>query len=140
MKNRRLKLGITIAVAILGIGYVAAQSLGDVEYYKMAHQVVDDPAPWLAKKNLRIHGFVVPGSIDVKVVDQKTVRTFRLEEGGKEIAVHHTGTIPDTFKEQAEVVATGHLVQENGQLILYAKNGDAGVSAKCPSKYGGNKR
>jgi cytochrome c-type biogenesis protein CcmE len=140
MKNRRIKLAATILVAVLGIGYVAAQSLKDVAYYKMVFEVTKNPEPWLAKNQMQLHGYVVPGSIDTKVIDQQTHRTFRLENKGEEITVRHTGTCPDTFKDQAEVVATGKLVREDGKLYLDAVDGDRGISAKCPSKYNGDKR
>ena len=140
MKNRRIKLAVTVLVAVLGIGYVAAQSLKDVTYYKKVDEVAKDPEPWLAKKTMNIHGYVVPGSITTQVVDQRTHRSFKLENAGQEILVRHSGTAPDTFKDQAEVVATGRLTRENGLLVLDAIDGDRGIAAKCPSKYNGDKR
>ena len=139
-KNSRLKLAATILVAVLGIGYVASQSLADVTYYKMVYEVTKDPEPWLQKNQMKVHGYVVPGSIDTNVVDQRTHRSFKLENKGETIFVRHTGTVPDTFKDQAETVVTGKLVRENGQLVMNAVDGDAGISAKCPSKYNGDKR
>jgi cytochrome c-type biogenesis protein CcmE len=140
MKNRRIKLAATVLIAVLGIGYVAAQSLKDVSYYKMVHEVTKDPDPWIAKKEMQLHGFVVPGSISSNVVDQQTHRSFKLEDKGEEILVRHSGTVPDTFKDQAEVVATGKLTREGGKLVLLAIDGDRGVSAKCPSKYNGDQK
>lgn len=142
MKNRRIKLAVTALVAVLGIGYVAAQSLNDVAYYKEVAEITANPEPSLAKATMQVHGYVVSGSIDTKVVDQQTHRSFRLENkvrhGGEEIIVRHSGTAPDTFKDMAEVVATGKLVRENGKLYLDAVDGDRGISAKCPSKYSGD--
>ena len=141
MKNKsRIKLAVTILIAVLGIGYVASQSLADVTYYKMVYEVTKAPEPWLQKNQMKVHGYVVPGSIDTKVVDQRTHRSFKLENKGEVIAVRHTGTVPDTFKDQAETVVTGKLVRENGQLVMNAVDGDAGISAKCPSKYDGDKK
>jgi cytochrome c-type biogenesis protein CcmE len=141
MKNRRLKIIATAAVALFGLGFVAVQSFGDVEYYQMVHKVVENPEPWIAKKTMKIHGFVAPGSIKTEVVAQQTHRSFRLENEGKEIWVRHTGPVPDTFKDQAETVVTGHLALEaDGKLWVTAIDGDAGISAKCPSKYNGDKR
>jgi cytochrome c-type biogenesis protein CcmE len=139
-KNSRIKLAATILIAVLGIGYVASQSLADVTYYKMVFEVTKDPEPWLQKNQMKVHGYVVPGSIDTNVVDQRTHRSFKLENKGETIVVRHTGTVPDTFKDQAETVVTGKLVRENGQLVMNAVDGDAGISAKCPSKYNGDKK
>ena len=119
---------------------MASQSLADVTYYKMVFEVTKDPEPWLQKNQMKVHGYVVPGSIDTNVVDQRTHRSFKLENKGETIVVRHTGTVPDTFKDQAETVVTGKLVRENGQLVMNAVDGDAGISAKCPSKYNGDKR
>jgi cytochrome c-type biogenesis protein CcmE len=143
MKNRRIKVVVTVLVAVLGIGYVAAQSLGEqVAYYKEVAEITANPEPSLAKSTMQVHGYVVSGSIETKVVDQQTHRTFRLENkvrhGGEEIIVRHSGTAPDTFKDMAEVVATGKLVRENGKLYLDAVDSDRGISAKCPSKYSGD--
>ena len=142
MKNRRIiKIAVTALVAVLGIGFVASQSLGDVTYYKLVHEVTADPDPWLAKQQIKVHGYVVPGSITSEVVAQRTHRSFKLENQGQEISVVHTGTVPDTFKDQAETVVTGKLVRDpDGRLVMHAVDGDNGISAKCPSKYNGDKR
>jgi cytochrome c-type biogenesis protein CcmE len=139
-KNSRIKLVITILVAVLGIGYVASQSLADVTYYKLVSEVAVDPEPWLQKNQMKIHGHVSPGTIESNVVHQKTHRSFVLYQGKDEIIVRHTGPVADTFKDQAETVVTGRLIRENGHLVMIAVDGDAGISAKCPSKYNGDKR
>jgi cytochrome c-type biogenesis protein CcmE len=141
MKNKsRIKLAVTILIAVVGIGYVASQSLADVTYYKLVAEVTKDPEPWLQKQQMKIHGYVSPGTIETNVVDQRTHRTFVLHQGKEEIIVRHTGPVADTFKDQAETVVTGKLTRENGKLVMNAVDGDAGISAKCPSKYEGDKK
>jgi cytochrome c-type biogenesis protein CcmE len=135
MKNKKIKILVTVLVAVCGIGYVAAQSLKDVTYYKMVYEVTKDPGPWLEKSQIKLHGYVKPGTIKVRVENQQTHRSFVLENKGEEITIVHAGVVPDTFKDQAEVVAVGKLVRENGQLVLQAVGGDGGISAKCPSRY-----
>jgi cytochrome c-type biogenesis protein CcmE len=137
MKNRRIKIIATLVVALAGIGYVAAQSLKEAQYFAMTHEVKAQPEKYLDKATVQVAGYVVPGSIKTEIVDQQARRTFRIETNGQEITVRHTGTVPDTFKDQAETVVTGKLVLEGNELVVMAKNGDAGVSAKCPSKYEG---
>jgi cytochrome c-type biogenesis protein CcmE len=139
-KRRRIKIIATIVVALAGISYVAAQSLKDVRYFAMVWEVTAKPETFTSKQTVQVAGWVAPGSIKTEIVDQKSQRTFRLEGQGHEIEVRHTGTIPDTFKDLAQAVVTGRLVDEGGgRLVLYAKNGDEGVSAKCPSKYDGTR-
>jgi cytochrome c-type biogenesis protein CcmE len=139
MTKRNLMIVVTVLIGLAGLGYVAAQSLGgDAEYYKMVYEVTKNPDPWLAKKTMKIHGFVKAGSIKSEIVDQRTHRSFIIENKGEEIEVRHTGVVPDTFKALAETVVTGRLTREGGKLVLLAVDGDAGVSAKCPSKYNGD--
>ena len=89
-----------------------------------------------AHGSMRVHGFVEAGSIDEKIVDQKSVRVFFLESEGARLRVHHEGPKPDTFRDLAEVVAKGKLVKENDGYVFYATE----LMAKCPSKYEENKR
>jgi cytochrome c-type biogenesis protein CcmE len=137
MRKRRLKIMITAAIAVLGVGAIAYSSLGAAEYYDHVDKVVADPGPWLARKSIKVHGFVVPGSIkkELRRDEDMTYRTFLLESGGQRVEVRHRGTVPDNFKDQAETVVTGRLVEENGKLVLLAHDGENAISAKCPSKY-----
>lgn len=137
MRNRKLKIGATVAVAVVGIGVIAASSLGDIEYYQYVDAVVANPKPLMDKKVIKVHGYVVPGSIQTDIRDQMTYRTFELERKGKTLKVRHRGVVPDTFKDQAETVVTGRLAMEGSELWLLAVDGEAGIMAKCPSKYEG---
>ena len=46
----------------------------------------------------------------------------------------------ESAQDLAETVVTGRLTREGTDLVLYAVDGDSGISAKCPSKYNGDKR
>jgi cytochrome c-type biogenesis protein CcmE len=52
---------------------------------------------------------------------------FRAVNCGSEVEVRYAGTIPDTFKDRAEVVVRGTL---SGGTVNATE-----ISAKCPSKY-----
>ena len=86
--------------------------------------------------DFKIHGFVEAGTIKEEIVGQKTKRTFILQYEGKRILVKNEGPKPDTFRDLAEVVAKGRLVQDNGEYVLEANE----LMAKCPSKYEENQR
>jgi len=93
--------------------------------YRMVDEVVDHLDD-LDGKTLRVHGWVAEGSI-VHLSPQVTAFTMR--RNGKSIPVWHEGPLPDTFKDQAEVIARGELrggVMVSDQLM-----------AKCPTKYEG---
>jgi cytochrome c-type biogenesis protein CcmE len=112
------------------IGTLVYSSMADAEFYKHVDEVMKEPDAWV-DKSFKMHGHVEPGSIKEEIVGQVTKRQFVLEFEGQRIAVRHEGPKPDTFKDLAEVVATGRLTREPGGLVFVAND----LSAKCPSKY-----
>jgi len=132
MTNRTLKIGVTGAILAAGIGLLIYSSLADAEYYKMVNEAMDAPDQW-TDKSMRLHGYVEPGSIHERIVDQSTKRTFILEKEGKRILVRHEGPVPDSFRDMSEIVARGKLHKEGDQFVFDAQE----LTAKCPSKYEG---
>jgi cytochrome c-type biogenesis protein CcmE len=143
------KIILTAAVAIGGVGFLVKSSVGSAQHYKMVDDLLSSDLTSWKDKELKVHGWVEGGSIHESIVNQETHRTFLLQKGGKKIRVFSTGPKPDTFKDQSEVVATGHLVPAAQMKDLA---GSLGVSiesdmpyvvdstelmAKCPSKYDG---
>jgi cytochrome c-type biogenesis protein CcmE len=152
------KIGLTVAVAVGGVGFIVYSAFGDTEHYQMVNQLVGGGYNKWEGKELKVHGFVEAGSIIESVVDQETQRTFILQKEGKKVRVFSRGPKPDTFKDQSEVVATGRLVpakdeQAVADALCKAKpqpgcpvKSDAEqtyvveateLMAKCPSKYDG---
>lgn len=127
-----VKVLLSIAVLALVVGFFRYTARGHTSHYKMVDEVMVAWGSWVDKP-LKVHGYVESGTIDEKVVDQETVRTFVLEHKGKRIKVRNKGPKPDTFKDKSEVVAEGKIVEENGEPVLVATN----LMAKCPSKYEG---
>ena len=143
------KIVLTAAVAVGGVGFLVKSSVSSAQHYMMVHELMKaDLASWTGKE-LKVHGFVEAGSIHESVVNQETHRTFVLQREGKKIRVFNSGPKPDTFKDQSEVVATGHLVPAAQMKSLAESLGVALESdlpyvvdstelmAKCPSKYDG---
>lgn len=124
-----LKLTASIVVIGGGIGFLFYDSFGEaLEYYRHVDEVMNETAKWQGKR-LQIHGFVSPGSI-MRRLDrehQQVEYKFIAVNCGKQVEVHYAGTVPDTFKDRAEVVVKGTLTQDRFE----AKE----ISAKCPSKY-----
>ncbi len=127
-----VKVLLSIAVIVGVVGFFRYTARGHTSHYKMVDEVMVAWGSWVAKP-IKVHGYVEPGSIDEKVIDQETVRTFVLENKGKRIMVRNKGPKPDSFKDKSEVVAEGKIVEENGMPVLVATN----LMAKCPSKYEG---
>jgi cytochrome c-type biogenesis protein CcmE len=135
-----VKIVLTILVAVAGVGFLAVQSIGDVEYYAHVEEITAKPDPWLKRKTIQVHGFARAVPVKPEIVDQQVRRSFELTSAGQAIRVVHEGVIPDTFKEEAETVVKGTLSRAaDGGLLLTTVGGEQGIMAKCPSKYEGKK-
>ena len=125
MSHKAAKLGITGAVLALAFGGLLYTSLGEsAEYYKHVDEVMANPQAWQGK-NLQVHGFVVPKSIGRKR-DSLDYR-FEIQRNGQKLIAFYSGVVPDTFKDDSEVVLTGRLTSQGFMAT--------DMTAKCPSKY-----
>ncbi len=64
------------------------------------------PDQWKGK-SLQLHGFVVKGTWGQK--PNTLEYQFKVENKGKVVLASYTGILPDTFKDEAEVVLKGRL-------------------------------
>lgn len=150
MQNSTIaKLALTGAVVVAGVAFFAKSASTSTQHYKMVDQLLaTDLSQWKGKE-LKVHGWVVAGTIKEKVVNQETIRTFVAHKDGKKIRVFNKGPKPDTFKDQSEVVATGTIVPAADMAALaqalevrieadmpYVVDATE-LMAKCPSKYEG---
>jgi cytochrome c-type biogenesis protein CcmE len=125
MSQKAAKIGATSIVLVAAFGMLLYSTLGEsMQYYKYVDEVMAQPAQWEGKK-LQVHGNVVRGSIGRKRESREY--QFELQRNGKVIRAYYSGIVPDTFKDEAEVVLTGHLTA-NGFMATE-------MTAKCPSKY-----
>jgi cytochrome c-type biogenesis protein CcmE len=127
MAHRNIKIvvtGVVLAAAFVGLLWSTLRE--GTEYYKHVDEVMSSPHVWEGKR-LQLHGFVVPGSILVKrdSLDYK----FKVQNKGSVVEASYTGVVPDTFKDEAEVVLKGRLTTDGFHTEAN------GVMAKCPSKY-----
>ena len=127
MTHRYIKIGATSVVLVLAFAGLLWSTLREgAEYYKHVDEVMVSPHDWEGKR-LQLHGFVVPGSIFRRPdsLDYK----FKVQNKGQTIDAWYTGVVPDTFKDDAEVVLKGRLSPDGFRTEAN------GVMAKCPSKY-----
>lgn len=141
------KIALTAVVAVGGVAFVLRSSASAERYFHVEELMAKDLPEW-TDKELKVHGTVEAGTIVEKIANQETQRTFVLQSKGKKIRVFSAGPKPDTFKDESEVVATGHLVPAADLRPLAQQLGVAIESdmpyvvkaselmAKCPSKYG----
>jgi cytochrome c-type biogenesis protein CcmE len=134
-KGLQIAIGAALVAGLLGWYGLSQVSEGGFVYYQTLAEFRAGGEPGQAA---RVHGFVVPGSIE-RDVDGKQVR-FRVQEtaphagGSAEGAlpvVYASLETPDLFKDGAEVVVEGRLAAAAG--AFHATN----VLAKCPSKFEG---
>ncbi len=123
---RKTKYLIGGILILVGIGIVTATLLpSSFQYYVTVSELKSQEMDLLGK-DLKVAGKVKPGSIVRKTGDLEV--GFTLETGSDSVFVSYRGALPDTFKDEAEVVATGKLDRRghvNAQHIL----------AKCASRY-----
>jgi cytochrome c-type biogenesis protein CcmE len=132
MTHRYIKVGLTVAVLVLAFSGVLWSTLREgTEYYKHVDEVMSTRQEWEGKR-LQLHGFVVPGSIFVK--PETLEYRFKVQNKGSVVDASYKGVVPDTFKDEAEVVLKGQLTPQG----FHTEPG--GVMAKCPSKYEASKK
>lgn len=137
------------AILVCALAVLACKRLEPAEPpYLMVDELMTRDLGGLAGRVLRTHGYVEAGSIQTQIIAQQTERTFVLQMRGKKLRVFARGSVPDAFRDQAEVVATGRLIASrdrellakqlgitlDGEYVLEAME----LNAKCPSRYGEN--
>lgn len=132
MHSTLAKIALTVAVIVGAVGFFFYSGSKHVGDYKMVDEVMVAPSQYQGK-DMKVHGWVEPGSIQEDIVAQETVRTFVLEHNGQRIRVRNKGPKPDSFRDRSEVVAQGKIIDENGEPVMVATE----LMAKCPSKYEG---
>ena len=99
-----------------GRGVLQARGRSDGQPRAVAGQVAS--APWLRRE----------GHVGAEAQHARV--PFKVENKGSVVHASYTGILPDTFKDEAEVVLKGRLIDDGNFQV--APNG---VMAKCPSKY-----
>jgi len=134
MTHRYIKIGVTVAVLASAFGFMMWSTLRDgAEYYKHVDEFVAQQSE-LQGKSLRLEGYVVPGS---RMQKPNTMEyRFKLQNNptrsadpGQVVEISYTGSVPDTFKDEAQVVLPGKMTSDG-----FRPNPN-GMIAKCPSKY-----
>lgn len=101
----RWKLVVTVGVLVVSVCVVVRSAHRETRYF-MVSQLVADGLARHDGEQLRVHGFVMAGTI----VGDDAGRSFVLQQDGRRLRVFATGPVPDRFKDQVEVVVTGELV------------------------------
>ncbi|MBM3262744.1 MAG: cytochrome c maturation protein CcmE [candidate division Zixibacteria bacterium] len=122
-KQKKFLVGFGLVIA--AIGYLIYTGATETTLYYLT--VSELHAAPVYEQNIRLNGKVVTGTIQRDEVGTMRVR-FMAEQGGRQTPIVYTGIIPDTFKDESDVVVEG----------TYGKDGTFTAHtllAKCPSKY-----
>ncbi len=126
--------GLRSKIALSGVLIAASVAIAHLAPnphppYKMVNEVMAEPARWEGEW-LTVHGYIVEGSI---VELTRTAHTFVITKDGKRLPIYYEGLVPDTVRDQSEVVLTGTLARD-GEGWSFASNR---LMAKCGGKYEG---
>lgn len=126
----KIVASVVVVVGAIGTLFYFSARPG-MEYYHYVDEVVAKRDEMRGKR-LKVHGFVVDGSIFKKrdSLDYKFKLQTHAPRMPAEIDVEYHGLVPDNFKPGAEVVAKGTLATDNTLSVV-----KDGIDAKCPSKY-----
>ena len=133
--SNSLRIGIAVAVILGTIGWLAYSGYGSSKSYYVTVSELGGMGDKAYKSNLRVEGFVKPGSIE----QSGTHVTFVLNEfeshspkaaTGRSLLVNYKGSEPppDTFKDDAQALAAGTFGRDG---VFHATE----LQAKCASKY-----
>ncbi len=106
------KMGITgsIAIVVLGLGYLAFGNFGENLVYFVTPSEVIALEPERYGKKMRVAGMVVESSMEV--VPETLKIKFDLTDGAETIPVAFEGIPPDLFKEGKGAVVEGYWDKE----------------------------
>ncbi len=121
-----VKIVIATIVIVATVLYLAISGARDSKSYYVTITEMQGMGNKAYARNLRVAGNVKPGSIQ----RMGTHANFVLLEQGKELPVKYDGAEPppDTFKDDAQALAMGHLGRDG---VFQANQ----LQAKCASKY-----
>ena len=126
MKRKQLKFVIGPVVIVGTLAWIGFSAFNDNKAYFQTVSELYAMEDSLEGKRLRVMGEVVPGSI---VRGEDSV-DFVIIESDQTLKVRYVGTspLPDTFRDYAEAVVSGHYT---GDGVFTGTT----VQAKCASKY-----
>lgn len=117
------------ALIIGAICYLMFSGINDSMVYYYTVSELKGASAKLNGQGVRVSGHVQPGSIDADKSGTRVEFVVFEKENGNTVPVIYEGIIPDTFKDNAEVVVEGIYSSTEGNFK--AKT----LLAKCPSKY-----
>ena len=133
--SNSVRIGIAVTIILGTIGWLAFTGYGSSKSYYVTVAELGKMGDKAYKSNLRVEGFVQPGSIQQDgphvtfVLNEFESHSPKAGEGRK-LTVIYKGSEPppDTFKDDAQALAMGTIGHDG---VFHA----TALQAKCASKY-----
>ncbi len=133
--SNNLRIGIAVAIILGTIGWLAFTGYGSSKSYYVTIAELGGLGDKAYKSNLRVEGFVQPGSIEqngthVTFIRNEVASHSPKAPSGRLLKVVYKGTEPppDTFKDDSQALAEGTIGHDG---VFHANV----LQAKCASKY-----
>ncbi len=133
--SNSLRIGVAVAIIVGTIGWLAYSGYGSSKSYYVKLPELVSMGDQAYKSNLRVEGFVKPGSIKQSGTNVSFILTeyeshTASASTGRTLRVVYKGSEPppDTFKNDAQALAMGTLGRDG---VFHANE----LQAKCASKY-----
>lgn len=123
------KVLIAVALLVAAVGFLIYNSMGQAGEFYMTVTELEQSTQNLQGQRIRMGGDVVDGTI-VRGEIGDPIR-FEVSDGTTTMPIVFTGTVPDIFSDEAQVIATG--TYQNG--VFHADE----LLTKCPSRFEANK-
>lgn len=130
MSKKTIRVSVSAAVIMSALTFLMYTTISEgAEYYKYVDEVMASPDQWKDKR-LRVHGYVLGDPwFNATTLEYR----FTIHHNGQTMQAFYQGSVPDTFKKDAEVVVKGRLAADG----IHIEKG--GIQAKCPSRYEADK-
>ena len=120
------KLLVVAGVLLVTVGFLVYNALGSSMQYFVTVGELKSSGADLTGETIRVGGHVQPGSIQREGFGGEL--RFVMTDGSSTLPVVYSGTVPDIFSEDVEVVAEG-TVGPDGTLVA------SNLLTKCPSRF-----
>src|SRR5436190_20247114 len=122
-RKRRIRLVAALSAAVVLAGALIYTSFSASSPAKSPSQLLASAQPG---RSYKLTGKVLPG-----YTHEGQVLDFRVRDrsGGASVPVRYTGTVPDPFRQNREVIVT---VRKQGGVFVGERDS---LITKCPSKF-----
>lgn len=125
--NGKIALIVSIGIVVCSLGFLVYTGLNaNMVYYFHVDEFLAK-APALQGETVKVNGKVLKGSIAKSQMDYRF--TICGAQAGNQLSVNYHGVVPDTFKDESDVVVEGTL--DPHTRVFHATT----LLAKCPTKY-----